>query len=52
VQRRGAAIEDTAIEDTAIAKKGKRSVGVAAQYASALGKAANVKPPIARRWCR
>jgi hypothetical protein len=29
------------IDDTAIAKKGTHSVGVAAQYASALGKTAN-----------
>jgi SRSO17 transposase len=35
------------IDDTAIPKKGTHSVGVASQYASALG-----RPPIARRWCR
>ncbi|RXG85909.1 hypothetical protein EAS62_38085 [Bradyrhizobium zhanjiangense] len=29
------------IEDTAMPKKGERSVGVAAQYASTLGKRAN-----------
>ena len=34
------------IDDTAIAKKGKHSVGVGAQYASALA-----RPPIAKRWC-
>ena len=34
------------IDDTSLPKKGERSVGVAAQYASALGKTA-----IAKRWC-
>ncbi len=34
------------IDDTAVPKKGKHSVGVAAQYASALARL-----PIARRWC-
>lgn len=35
------------IDDTSMPKKGERSVGVAPQYASSLGKTA-----IAKRWCR
>jgi SRSO17 transposase len=32
-----------AIDDASLPKKGERSIGVAAQYASALGKTANCK---------
>jgi SRSO17 transposase len=39
-----------AIDDTAIAKKGTHSVGVAAQYASALGKTANARPWYRSHW--
>lgn len=35
------------VDDTALPKKGERSLGVAPQYASALG-----KTPTARPWCR
>jgi SRSO17 transposase len=35
------------IDDTTMPKKGDRSVGVAPQYASSLG-----KTPIAKHWCR
>ena len=35
------------VDDTALPKKGRHSVGVAPQYASALGRNAT-----ARRWCR
>jgi SRSO17 transposase len=35
------------IDDTAMPKKGDRSVGVASQYASSLG-----RRPIAKHWCR
>ena len=34
------------IDDTALPKKGERSVGVAPQYASALGKTANCQSPV------
>jgi SRSO17 transposase len=37
----------SSIEDTVVPKKGEHSVGVAAQYALALG-----KRQIAKRWCR
>ena len=38
------------IDDTAIPKKGMHSVGVAAQYASALGKTANCQTLISLNW--
>lgn len=44
------------IDDTSLPKKGERSVGVAAQYASALGKTANcqtvIRPAILTPYCR
>src|SRR5262244_3220336 len=40
------------IDDTAIAKKGTHSVGVAPQYASALGKIANCQTLVSLTWAR
>src|ERR1700741_1720205 len=40
------------IDDTSLPKKGERSVGVAAQYASALGKTANCHPLVSRTQAR